>query len=170
MIIELSSIDDNSRPFDLKISGDEIDLDVENVKLFGTVEAKGEVSKRIAQTDIRGHIDATAAMDCVRCLQPVERPVSIDFDVSYVDPEHFAADKEKEVAADDLETDVLAGDTIDLKDVVREQILLDLPVQVFCTEDCKGLCQKCGGNLNLVTCNCHDDEVDPRWSALKDIR
>ncbi|MEP7212718.1 MAG: DUF177 domain-containing protein [Acidobacteriota bacterium] len=170
MIIELSSIDDNSRPFDLKISGDEIDLDVENVRLTGTVEAKGEVSKRIAQTDIRGHIDAIAAMDCVRCLQPVDRPISVDFEVSYVDPEHFAADKEKEVAADDLVTDVLAGDTIDLKDVVREQILLDLPVQVFCSEYCKGLCQKCGGNLNLVTCNCHDEEADPRWAALKNLK
>ena len=170
MIIELSSLDDISRPFDLKFAGEEIDLDVENVKLTGTVEAKGEVSKHIAQTDIRGHIDAKALMDCVRCLQPVERLVSIDFEVSYVDPEHFAADKEKEVAADDLETDVLEGDSIDLKDVVREQILLDLPVQIFCSEDCKGLCQKCGGNLNLVTCNCSDDEVDPRWSALKDIR
>jgi uncharacterized protein len=170
MIIEISSLDDKPRPFDLKLAGEEIDLDVEGVKLSGTVEANGEVSRRIAQTDVRGHIGATAVMDCVRCLQAVERPVSVDFDVSYVDPEHFAVDKEKEVAPDDLETDVLEGDSIDLKEIVREQILLDLPVQVFCSEDCKGLCQKCGGNLNLVTCSCHDDEVDPRWAALKNLK
>jgi uncharacterized protein len=170
MIIEISSLDDKPRPFDLKLAGEEIDLDVEGVKLSGTVEANGEVSRRIAQTDVRGHIGATAVMDCVRCLQAVERPVSVDFDVSYVDPEHFAVDKEKEVAPDDLETDVLEGDSIDLKEIVREQILLDLPVQVFCSEDCKGLCQKCGGNLNLVTCSCHDDEADPRWAALKNLK
>ena len=170
MIIELSSLDDNPRPVDLTIAGEEIDLDVEGAKVVGQVTARGEVAKRIAQTDIRGHIDATTVMDCVRCLQPVERPVSVDFEVAYVDPEHFAADKEKEVAADDLETDVLESDTLDLKDVVREQILLDLPIQVFCSEDCKGLCEKCGGNLNLVTCNCQDDEVDPRWSALKNLK
>ena len=169
MIIELSSLDDSPRPFELTLAGEEIDLDVDEAKLIGQVSAQGEVSKRIAQTDIRGHIDATSVMDCVRCLQPVERPVSIDFEVTYVDPDHFAADKEKEVSHDDLETDVLLSDTIDLKDVVREQVLLDMPVQVFCSEDCKGLCRKCGANLNLVTCSCHDDEVDPRWSALKNL-
>src|SRR6476661_5507709 len=93
MIIELSSLDDSPRPFELTLAGEEIDLDVDEAKLIGQVSAKGEVSKRIAQTDIRGHIDATSVMDCVRCLQPVERPVSIDFEVTYVDPDHFAADK-----------------------------------------------------------------------------
>jgi len=170
MIIELSSLDDNPRPFDVKFARQAIELDVEGVRLVGTVDARGELSRRIAQTDVRGHVDATAVMDCVRCLQPVKRPVSVDFDVSYVDPEHFAADKAKEVAAGDLETDVLEGDSIDLREVVREQILLDLPVQIFCSEDCKGLCPKCGGNLNLVTCSCHDDEVDPRWAALMNLK
>jgi uncharacterized protein len=170
MIIELSSLDDNPRPFELTLAGEEIDLDVEGAKVVGQVAASGSIAKRIAQTDISGHIDATTVMDCVRCLQPVERPVSVDFEVVYVDPEHFADDKEREVAGDDLETDVLAGESIDLKEVIREQILLDLPIQVFCSEDCKGLCEKCGGNLNLVTCNCQADEVDPRWSALKNLK
>lgn len=170
MIIELGSIDDNSRPFEMNLSGEEIDLEVETAKIIGQVAAKGEVYRRIAQTDVRGHINAAVLMDCVRCLQPVERKVSIDFDVSYVDPEHFAADREKEVSGSDLETDVLSGESLDLKDVVREQILLDLPARVFCSDNCKGLCQKCGANFNLVTCNCQADEVDPRWSALKNLK
>jgi uncharacterized protein len=53
---------------------------------------------------------------------------------------------------------------------VREQILLNLPEQVFCKEDCKGLCQKCGANRNLIDCKCDSDETDPRWAALKNLK
>ena len=59
------------------------------------------------------------------------------------------------------------GDSVE---VVREQILLAMPEQVFCWEDCKGLCPKCGTNLNLIDCKCADDEVDPRWAALKSLK
>ncbi|MGH7783338.1 MAG: DUF177 domain-containing protein, partial [Candidatus Binatia bacterium] len=54
-------------------------------------------------------------------------------------------------------------------EVVREQILLDLPDQVFCTENCRGLCPKCGANRNLIDCKCEEDNVDPRWAALNNL-
>ncbi|HMJ09290.1 MAG TPA: DUF177 domain-containing protein [Pyrinomonadaceae bacterium] len=170
MIIELSSIDIGTHPFEITVPASELDLDLDGVKLTGTVEANGEVVKSIAQTDVRGHIAADAEIDCVRCLQPVKRDLAIDFEVSFVDPEHFSVDKEKEVTAGDLEKDVLFEPLIDLKDLVREQIVLDVPAQVFCRDDCKGLCQKCGANLNLIDCNCSESEIDPRWSALKNLK
>lgn len=170
MIIELSSIDIGSRPFELSFPAEEINLELDNAKLIGKVDAVGEVIKSIAQTDVRGRIAATAELECVRCLQPVEKTIDIEFEVSYVDREYFSVDKEKEVSGDDLATDVLEGESIDLKDVVREQVLLDLPIQVFCGEDCKGLCQKCGVNLNAASCDCHEDGIDPRWSALKNLK
>jgi uncharacterized protein len=57
-----------------------------------------------------------------------------------------------------------------LTELVREQILLAVPEQVFCREDCKGLCLKCSANRNLIDCNCEEKEIDPRWAALKNLK
>ena len=69
-----------------------------------------------------------------------------------------------------MDVSVIEGFEIDLTELVREQILLNLPEQVFCREDCKGLCEKCGANRNLINCNCEEKEIDPRWSALKNLK
>jgi len=57
-----------------------------------------------------------------------------------------------------------------MADVIREQILLATPEQVYCRDNCEGLCPKCGENRNLINCNCSDDDIDPRWAALKDLK
>ena len=106
----------------------------------------------------------------MRCLEPVSHDLAIDFDVNFVTPENFASDKEREVSPEDLDTDVLDSDRIELTTLIREQILLNLPEQLFCRPDCKGLCLKCGANRNLIDCNCDLNETDPRWAALKDFR
>ena len=79
------------------------------------------------------------------------------------------SDDEREVSVEELDTAVLEGYDLDLKEVVREQILLALPEQAFCREDCKGLCEKCGANRNLIDCKCTESDIDPRWSALKNL-
>jgi uncharacterized protein len=170
MIIDLINLEGSSHPFEFSIPADEIDLGTENVRLLSDVSAVGTVTKHIVQTDVEGTIRADAEIDCTRCLNPVAAPLDITFDVSFVTEDNFTAEKETALDADDLETDVFGGDKLDLKELVREQVLLDLPGQLFCREDCKGLCQKCGANRNLIDCKCEETETDPRWAALKDFR
>ena len=170
MIIDLTQIEGTSRPFDLTISHDDLGLDEPNLKFLGDIVASGEVQKQIAQVNVSGRILADAEIDCMRCLKPVQQSLAMDFSVSFVTPEHFATDKEREVAADDLDTDVIDTDSLDMKHVIREQILLNLPAQLFCRPDCKGLCPECGADRNLIDCDCDLDRTDPRWAALKDFR
>ena len=59
---------------------------------------------------------------------------------------------------------------IDVSQEVRDLVILSLPPQIFCSPDCKGLCPRCGANLNAETCRCTKDEMDPRWEALKGLR
>src|SRR5215213_1677197 len=75
-----------------------------------------------------------------------------------------------ELQAEDLILSAYEGDAVDLDELVREQILLALPSRHLCREDCKGLCQKCGANLNDAPCSCEQGEVDPRWAALADLK
>ena len=170
MIIDLTEIESGSRPFDLTITRGDLDFDPGDLTLTSDVDVSGEITRRAAQIDVAGSIRAQSEVACARCLKPVTRPIAIDFSVNYVAPEIFSATKEHEVIGEDLDTDVLEDERVDVTEVVREQILLNLPEQTFCTEDCKGLCPKCGGDRNLIDCNCDEPETDPRWEALKNLR
>ena len=148
----------------------EIELEQPNARLIERVKTVGELTKGIVQTDVEGTIRAKAEIECTRCLEPFEKDLEIPFKASFVAPEHFTEEKEAELNDEDLDVSIYEDDKIDLTELVREQIILNLPEQVFCSEDCKGLCDKCGANRNLIDCKCEEKEIDPRWAALKNLK
>jgi len=170
MIVDLLSVSDEPLPFNFKIAANQIDLDTEGVQIIGDIEVIGELRKNAAKTDVRGSIKAPVEIECTRCLTPVKRELDIVFDVDFIDRELFPDSKETHLESSDLETDVIDGNELDLTQVAREQILLNLPEQVLCREDCKGICPTCGNDLNEDDCKCSDDNIDPRWAALKDLK
>ncbi|MGI8788663.1 MAG: YceD family protein [Pyrinomonadaceae bacterium] len=170
MIIDLITLKNSPFHFSFSISPEEIELDSDEAKLKNAVSIEGDLTKRIVQTDVEGEINADVEIECTRCLQAADANLKIPFSVSYIEPENYTEEKESELGASDLQISVFGGEKIDVNELVREQILLNLPGQIFCQEDCKGLCRKCGANRNLIDCNCEENEVDPRWSALKDFR
>lgn len=170
MIIDLTTIKKTPYAFENTIAPEKIDLEGEAVKLRRAVRIEGSLNKRAAQTDVEGKIFVDVLLECSRCLQEIEKPLEIEFRSVFVTPEFFHEGKEVELKQDDLEVDIFGGSSIDLPELVREQILLNLPTQIFCVEKCKGLCDKCGANLNLIDCNCEENEIDPRWSALKNLK
>lgn len=170
MIIDLTRIEGEPLPLDVSISSDEVDLGSEYVRLTGDIAVKGEFAKHIAQTDVRGEIATKIVIECTRCLEPIAQDRIIPFDISFITPEYDTQARETELNKGEMETAVLEGEQLDLTELVREQILLNLPEQTFCRQDCKGLCSKCGQNRNLINCKCEEDEIDPRWAALKDLR
>lgn len=169
MIVDLTEIEGSSRQLEFSIPQADLDFENSSFRLTDDVRVTCEVAKRAAQIDLRGSILADMEIECTRCLEPVSEHVPIEFVASFVTPENFSFDKERGVSAEDLDTDVLDSDRVDLKELVREQILLNLPEQVFCRQDCKGLCPKCGADRNLIDCKCDLKEPDPRWSALKNL-
>lgn len=170
MIIDLITLESSPCDFDFRLAPGEIDLDGAEAKIKDAVEVSGRATKRIAQTDVAGVIRAELEIECTRCLQPIDKKFEIPFAAAFVTPENYTQAREAEVNAADLDVSILEGNEIDLTELVREQILLNLPEQIFCREDCQGLCEKCGANRNLVNCNCLEKEVDPRWAALKNLK
>lgn len=170
MVIDVSKIEDSVLPFEFTVSPEKLDLDVANFRLAGAVTVSGEVIKHIGSVSVKGSIAGEAEIDCTRCLIPIKRPLAVNFDVDYLTEGGLGANGEFELQTGDLTTDELKGDQLNLIELAREQILLEIPEQTYCTEDCKGLCEKCGENLNLIDCNCGQDEIDPRWAALKNLK
>jgi uncharacterized protein len=170
MIIDLAQMEVPKQSFELTVGADELALENPHFRLSGDALVEGEIRKGAAQIDVNGMITAPAEVDCTRCLEPVSKDLTIEIAASFVASENFATDKEREVSPEDLDVDVLDGDRLDLKQLVREQIVLNFPEQVFCEPNCKGLCPKCGANRNLIDCKCDLDETDPRWAALKNLK
>lgn len=123
--------------------------------------------------DIRfvGSFSTEVEVRCARCLEPVHNAVSEAFDLLYR-PQGVDATGHHEVSISQAQTEIgyYQGEGLLLEDVLKEQILLALPVKQVCSANCKGLCPHCGANLNSDRCNCAATLSDPRWSALGDLR
>ena len=170
MKVDLLSLTDEPQAFSFSTDKDDIDLETKGIEVVGDVEMVGEVSRNAAKTDVRGSVKAPLEIDCTRCLTPVRRELDVAFQIDFVGREFLPESKEAHLESNDLGTDILEGDEIDLTEIAREQILLNLPETTLCREDCKGICPTCGTDLNEGDCQCGEDEIDPRWAALKNLK
>lgn len=126
--------------------------------------------KRIQETlYLEGEVQAVVEAECSRCLDPARLFVRAPF--KYVlapkQPEH---QEEKELSPEDLDLVFYEGDLIDLDPLIVEQIFLQVPMKILCREDCKGLCPRCGINLNRETCQCPEKPIDVRFEVLKKLK
>jgi uncharacterized protein len=126
--------------------------------------------KLIKDIRLNGGLSTSVEMACARCLEPVVQDVKREFDLLYRPLGADAGREETPVSGTEAEISYYEGAGLLLEDVLREQVLLAVPLKAICRQDCKGLCPQCGANLNLTRCSCAEPVEDPRWSALKDLR
>jgi len=162
--------------------------------LVSSSPLKVSFKKVSGQVHVHGGFGATVKAPCKRCLKDVQLEVPVSFalrmvsgpprheededDEALLDPKRRqrAEDDEKAEAAgsfelDEVDAEPFDGKTIDLDPIVREQVLLALPVSVLCRDDCKGLCGSCGQDLNEKDCgHGQKKELDPRLAKLKEIK
>ena len=116
---------------------------------------------------VTGEVRAAVSQACGRCLEPSPSEVTATLDVRLV-PRPSTADN-VELAADDLDVDFYDKDLIDIGALIDAETTLALPMKPLCREGCLGLCRVCGGNRNVVKCECPERPPDPRLAALKDL-
>jgi uncharacterized protein len=125
---------------------------------------------RVKDIRVVGGFEGKVELRCARCLEPVPTRVKEDFDLLY---RPLRSGKQgEEISINEAETEIgfYQGNGLELADVIKEQVLLSLPVKPLCKEDCSGLCPQCGQNLNQGSCDCTQARSDPRWSALEGLR
>ncbi|MDT0341165.1 YceD family protein [Streptomyces litchfieldiae] len=121
---------------------------------------------------VTGTVRAPLAGECVRCLEPLAREGSADFQEMFSYPETEGPARRQAEAAEaegDEETLFLQGDLFDLEPVLRDAVVLSLPLQPVCRDDCPGLCPECGVPLAQDPDHHHDEAVDIRWAALREF-
>lgn len=128
------------------------------VRGSGSVSGTGEIV-------VQMHVEGVRTAECRRCLELVRAPFKRDFIVVYADVDEEGEDTGSDVRP--LGPEVV---TLELGEVLREELVLTLDRWVECRTDCAGMCPICGINLNEKTCDCSPDEPDPRWDALRALQ
>ncbi|HLW55696.1 MAG TPA: DUF177 domain-containing protein [Candidatus Angelobacter sp.] len=178
MFIKIKDLELRKLAFDETFPPGKIELgeDLEQksaVKAAGTAELVRENrGAREIVEDIRlvGSFSARVQVRCARCLEPVENDLAESFDLLYRPLGVDAKGDDASIGRAETEIGYYQGGGLLLEDVLKEQLLLALPVKQVCDPGCKGLCPHCGRNLNVEACDCAATVSDPRWTALEDIR
>jgi uncharacterized protein len=158
--------------FDETFQPGEIDFSGEGVTQSSPLHATG-VAELLANTGgevrITGHLTVSIESECDRCLAQVQFPLDADFDLFYRPMESLVAEEEMAIDEGESEMGFYEGAGMGLEDVLREQVVLLLPMQRVCNANCKGICPVCGRNRNETACNCREEPANERWSALRKI-
>ena len=113
---------------------------------------------------VSGSAKADLAGECARCLEPLRDEITVDVQELFVYEESDTAPD-----AEDADVSRLVGDLLDLEPLLRDSVVLSLPFQPLCQDDCPGLCVECGARLADDPDHQHDDAIDPRWASLRTL-
>ncbi|SKA92275.1 uncharacterized protein SAMN05443428_11233 [Caloramator quimbayensis] len=144
-------------PFEIVVKKESIEREDFKFYLMSPLKVDGSAYYDGGLIKVKGTISTSIKAQCSRCLETFNYELNIDYD------EIFSK------AHEDEDTYSYDGNTIDLSNMVIDNIILSMPIKFLCSEDCKGLCSICGKNLNTGKCNCEKGEIDPRLAVLKDL-
>jgi len=125
--------------------------------------------------ELEGSIATRVRLDCGRCLRSFEMPIASEFALTYSQrepaPENSDLNQEElELTADDMGLIHYQGEEIDIKNEIQEQAVLAFPLKALCRPDCRGLCPRCGVDLNAAACDCDRSPSGGKFDALKNLK
>lgn len=146
--------------FNLVGNIDDLRVAFSYVKASSEIEILGMAEAVHGGILVSGFIRTNWDGECRRCLEVASGEIKVAV------RELFEREGKSTLETDGIDTYHYSGEVIDLREMVKDQVLLELPLAPLCKVDCKGLCPSCGTDLNYVQCECSRDLIDPRWGAL----
>jgi uncharacterized protein len=152
---------------DLKITDtiENFDSNGENILLTEPVTLKANVKRIGSKVLLKGIIQTLVQIECSRCLEEFLFHIDEPFTATFLPGDKRPKDPDLELESEDLDVSFYDGKMIDLSELIREEILLAIPMNPLCRVNCRGLCPECGKNLNEGKCYCSNSDF--RWSKLK---
>ncbi len=172
MFISLQQLQLRLVRFNSDIPAGEIEFDTK-IKQSSELHAEGVaqlLNQSLGEIRVLGDLRVSVEGTCDRCLEPATYAIENHFDLVYMPATEAAVGGEDEIDEGGVEVGYYEGSGIELNDVLREVVLLALPMRLVCSEECKGICPTCGQNRNQAECDCEPVAGDDRWSKLKMLR
>jgi len=150
----------------------EIDFAGDNVRQVRPLLWEASAERAGSEIRVTGSLRTAVEIACSRCLEPARYELSKPFDLFFRQRDEFMFDEDAEVelTEEDTRTAFFSGTQLAIGEILHEQVLLTLPMKALCTVDCKGLCPRCGTNLNQKSCNCPKEQFNPNLDALMNIK
>ena len=165
MKIIVSEIPEEGIELDLK---DDIKSDV--VSIVSPVKSVMRLVKIEDEVMVKGALTADVELQCSSCLNHFPTRISSQVDVVYNPVREIVKSEQRELKSAELDTVFYSDDMIETDDLLREQLILNLPMKPLCSPDCKGFCARCGADLNISGCGCETKETDSRFEVLKQLK
>ena len=169
MFFKIRDLELKPNRFEVAYAPGEVDLLDPELQQVGPLTAQGmaEFLDAVEEIHVTGELHVRVNSPCDRCLEPAGSEVNQTFDLYYHPVAELEGGVEVALKPSDGDVGFYEGESVSLIDILREQILLALPVQRVCRPDCRGLCAICGESLNEQSCECVQPAVESRWEALK---
>jgi uncharacterized protein len=158
--------------FDVTFEPGRIDFREGSLEQVSALRATGVaeiVPHSEGEVHIQGSYSVEMTAECDRCLGRARFPLEEKLDLYYRPSSLIARSEEVEIGEEEAEVGFYEGSGLGLEDILREQVLLSLPMQRVCSDLCKGICPVCGRNRNETECGCKPETVNDRWGALRDL-
>jgi len=165
MRLKISDIPDNGLTEEL-----ELPVEVRDGAGSDTAQVFIRVLRFGKKVLVEGTVRIAASLNCSRCLKAVSYPVETNFKEEYnpaVEPDR---EEEQELTDRELDLSYYSNDELDITELIREQVMLSIPMKPLCVEDCQGICFRCGKDLNEGACGCKTEEADPRLAPLSKFK
>jgi uncharacterized protein len=172
MFISLQELELHPVRFQVDVPAGEIEYD-SKVSQSSPLHTEGVarlVNRSLGEIRIEGNLSVAMEATCDRCLERAAFPLKNHFDLVYMPAKSNGFRHDEEIDEAGLEVGYYEGGGLALNDILREVVLLALPMQLVCDEACKGICAICGQNRNLRDCGCHAESLDDRWNTLRQFR
>jgi|TARA_B100001964_G_C14184052_1_gene577694 uncharacterized protein len=169
-VLALDEIEEGVNRMSFEVDARALDLGTTDVEVAAPVSAQLTVSRTMQMYTIRGQVRTSLQGACCRCLSPAV--ADLETEIQFLLQRKEASDDEIEALEDQDDVDIVDPGTkeVDLVDRLHDAVVLELPLRLYCKTDCKGLCPQCGQDLNVDSCSCADDAIDPRWEALAQLK
>jgi uncharacterized protein len=173
MLLSIKELEVRKLPFAETYPAGEIDFSETGIVQKGPLKADG-VAEMLPHTGeevrVKGRVQTDLETECDRCLGRAAFHIDAPFDLFYRPIGEQSAEEEAAIDEGEAEMGFYEMPGLVLEDILREQVLFQLPMQRLCSENCKGICPVCGVNRNETACQCEEHPGDDRWIGLKDIR
>lgn len=158
-VSEITIIDGASADFTFEETLSSVELPEEEISIDGPVRFTGRLTGMGGILKLKGKLIVPYAAKCYRCLKSIPGQMTIDVREELL----------KEGTPHEEEAFTFSGDTVELDRVVKDNIILSLPMKQLCDPACKGICPRCGADLNESVCRCAGEaEINPQMEKLKD--
>ncbi|UCG77483.1 MAG: DUF177 domain-containing protein [Nitrospirota bacterium] len=166
MKIRLVDIDERGTELIISESISDADISAGRIPVSGIVKLFRDEDTVVVSGNVRAELEA----DCARCLSKFSTNIEVDMSLTLIPRSVSGKREEKQMLTqEEVNVGYYSDEEIDISSLLTEQIKLNVPIRTVCSDDCKGLCSLCGADLNKGQCECRKDQVDERWSKLRNL-